>query len=495
MSRRSRCPGPRVSFALSLCMLLSIPGPAQLHPATPDPTELKADLDTLTGAGGGFGPVTPQQIEAARAGQIIPVLEDLFAHNQNPETRARLASTLVRLGSTDAAFWNYLVEYARPAIESDAPSPTREGPPDQLVGGHTLAYNQWASAHHVTDMSPEGFAVYNLFTRVQWLAAAHDPRGLPLLRQALHSPNSQIVSAAAAGLADARDRASVPDLIAAARRSPPDQARLIASYLALFGDDPQAQTAAAYYADKPKDPIEELRKNDEMSSVFIEPAVTSRDPRAIPILEKNFNSTAVANLNDPAARVLHELDRAHIASALVRLGDKNPAYWDFVLAQGTAAAEDDAPALVTYDAQGKPEQSETPPPAFAAWAEAHHLSLQEAAAHVMYGDPGNLSFLANTGDRRAIPVLRRALASQNFLVQNYAAEGLAKLQDTDSVPLIIETCQRAPAEVASLIASSALLRFNDPRAQRAAETFIAPDQLKLLRADKHIASGSDPLSH
>lgn len=78
------------------------------------------------------------------------------------------------------------------------------------------------------------------------LARTGDPRGVPLLRKALTSPNLFIASVAAAGLAQANDLSSVPVIIDACKRLPPKMAGLLADSL-LFFDDPQAQSTFASY--------------------------------------------------------------------------------------------------------------------------------------------------------------------------------------------------------------------------------------------------------
>jgi proteasome lid subunit RPN8/RPN11 len=62
------------------------------------------------------------------------------------------------------------------------------------------------------------------------------------------------------------------------------------------------------------------------------------------------------------------------------------------------------------------------------------------------------------------------------------------MKDKDSIPLIIAACQRAPAEVAGLIANS-LVYFDDPQAQSAADRYIPKESAKALREAK--AKGRD----
>jgi HEAT repeat protein len=79
-------------------------------------------------------------------------------------------------------------------------------------------------------------------------------------------------------------------------------------------------------------------------------------------------------------------------------------------------------------------------------------------------------FLAETGDPRAIPLLRRALVSPNFLIQVEGVQGLTDLQDKASIPFIIAACRNAPAELASALAGF-LVEFDDPQTQSAAKEF------------------------
>jgi PBS lyase HEAT-like repeat len=123
-----------------------------------------------------------------------------------------------------------------------------------------------------------------------------------------------------------------------------------------------------------------------------------------------------------------------------------------------------------------------PSPAFVEWAKAHGQSPQSAGRDAMYLLPGRLTLLASTGDQRAIPLLRRGLSSPNHMIEIAAANGLAELQDKESIPLIIEACKRAP-EAAGVIAQS-LVYFDDAEAQAAVDTYVPKDTAKGLREGK-----------
>ena len=169
-----------------------------------------------------------------------------------------------------------------------------------------------------------------------------------------------------------------------------------------------------------------------------------------------------------------------VASALLRLGDKQQIYWDYLADQARRAIESDAPFPFRFDAQGHmiPRQLA---PEFVAWAKARHVSPEHASAAQLYEAPSAVLVLAITADPRGEPLLRSALLSRNYFIENQGARGLAILQDKESIPAIIEACDKAPLGMAALIARS-LAVFDDSRARSALEKFI-PDrnQLELLR--------------
>jgi len=427
----------------------------------PHGKSLEAISSLKTGA---FGPVTEQQVADARAGQLVPMLEARFAATQDADLKMRIACALVKLGDTADAYWNELEKQAAPAAESDAPDPRCLGERERCRASSSPEYAAWAKTHNVSPGSPEEIALLGLPGKLEILASTGDPRGVPLLRRALQSPNYEIESVAAEGLAEAHDKDSIPLIIEACRRAPASMVRLLAEYLKWF-DDPLAKSAADAYLPKVPDPIEALRHGD-LAPAFIERIAAAREVQAVPILEEQFALSQDA------------ITKAHIASALVRLGDTGETYWDYLVGQARIAAENDAPSVIAFDSHGRvsPEAS----PEFVAWARKHALSIDTAKANAMIWLPRRVLFLALTGDPRAVPILRKALWSSNFFIQGYAANGLAYLQDKGSIPLIIHACERAPAEAATTIAK-ALVYFDDSQAQSAVDRYMTQDTAKAYR--------------
>jgi HEAT repeat protein len=236
-----------------------------------------------------------------------------------------------------------------------------------------------------------------------------------------------------------------------------------------YGQQNQPRSLA-YAADKSNvpDAIAKL-KSGNFLLVHIDMIARAGAVEAVPALKEQFTRNP-----DP-------LVKAKIASALVRLGDRDDLYWDFLVKQTTPALESDAPDFLNFAPQAKTGSG--PSPEFVAWANAHGQDPQSAGRDAMYGMPGRLTLLASAGDQRAIPLLRRALSSPNHMIEMTAAEGLAELQDKESIPLIIEACKRAPAGAAQTIAES-LVYFDDSEAQSTVDKYVPEERAKILRDAK-----------
>jgi HEAT repeat protein len=395
---------------------------------------------------GVYGPATQEQIAEAQAGQLLLILEARFVTSQDAEVKARVAHALVNLGDKGMAYWDFLVQQAKLAIESDAPS-TRCYSSTNCTG-HS-AYVAWARVHNAPEDSQAEMALnWLLEERVQLVFG--DPRGISLLREALKSPNINVVWAGADGLTRAHDKDSIPLIVEACKRFHGEEVPLISHTLRQFMRDPDARAAAQAAEEQCLPP-----------PAPIDPAET------VAILKKDFVNTQ------------DEHQKAQIASALIGLGDKENIYWDFLLRQATSALESDASSAVKYDSQGKPIEGPSPEDAWAKQDAIHNMVLLFVET------------VAETRDPRGVRILRRVLSSPNSDFQVTAAAGLARAQDKDSVPLIIDACKNASPDVASAIADNALVYFDDPRAQRAVDQYLSKEAAKFAREQK--ADGIGPL--
>ena len=77
-----------------------------------------------------------------------------------------------------------------------------------------------------------------------------------------------------------------------------------------------------------------------------------------------------------------------IAGALVRLGNTDSIYWDFLAHEARTAVENDAPSIFLFDSEGRSVRSQGQlPPEFISWAEAHNLDPVAAAQKQVYELP------------------------------------------------------------------------------------------------------------
>jgi HEAT repeat protein len=235
----------------------------------------------------------------------------------------------------------------------------------------------------------------------------------------------------------------------------------------------------AYGADKANvpDAIAQVKSGD-FAEIHVDMIARAGATEAIPSLKQQFVHT-----DDP-------LLKAKIAAAIVRLGNKDDTYWDFLVKLATPALESDAPDFMGYDSQGKAVSG--PSPEFVAWADAHNLPHGGLLEQSRYLLPGTVGFLGWSRDPRAIPLLRQALLSRNHMIEIMAAMGLAEIGDKDSIPLIVDACRKAPADAAAIIAES-LVYFDDTSAQSAVDQFIPKDIAKIYR-DAKAHGNTKPMS-
>lgn len=244
------------SIRLAFCVLACYPVLAgfafgQAVPGQPayanDPTNLADAIAKVRS--GEFAGIHVEMIARSGAVDAIPILKDQFARSQDALIKAKIANALVRLGEEDKTYWEMLVSVATPAVESDAPFFMIIDPHGKMLPGPSPEFVAWAQAHNVPVMEAGEQSVYVLPGELMLLGSSGDSRAVPLLQKALSSPNYFIQVAASLGLADLKDKASIPLITEACKRAPAEAAAEIAKSLIYF-DDPQAQNAVDQYMPK-----------------------------------------------------------------------------------------------------------------------------------------------------------------------------------------------------------------------------------------------------
>ena len=200
-------------------------------------------------------------------------------------------------------------------------------------------------------------------------------------------------------------------------------------------------------------------QSDELSALL-----ATRDPRAVPLLEKQFAAT-----NDPRAK-------QKTALMLVVLGVPDRTYYDFLAEPATRAIANARPFPLGFDDQGQ-IVPKVLTDEFRQWCATRGLNPETEASEAIYGSTIDVATLAHAGDPRSKELFLRGLDSPNPMIAQASATGLARLGAQDAIPRLLAKIEKSPAAVAQLLAV-ALATFDDPRAA-AAEKYLGSRELFL----------------
>jgi HEAT repeat protein len=189
--------------------------------------------------------------------------------------------------------------------------------------------------------------------------------------------------------------------------------------------------------------------------------------------------SAFHNTKDPAtlsklrdlfqAITVRPLRRNFAAFMFGTLGQKDDLYFDALAKYAQESVTSDAPLWYLYDPEGNAIRSE-PTLAFTNWCERHQLKL-EVCLITVAEEGVDVAVLAGIKDRRAIPIFRQGLTSEDLGVVSASTLGLALLNEWDSIPLIATAIRRFRPIQQRLIASR-LAQYNDPGAWLLLDEFI-----------------------
>lgn len=241
--------------ASSMCVAQGTPAPLQQPSYAKDPASLPIAIAKVEK--GDFGLVDVEIIAERHAVQAIPALEHQFDIGTDPETKAKIANALVRLGKKDGQYWEYLAKEANKVLADAPPTPMQYDangkaipePPQELVA--------WAKSHNKEIAEAISDAIFSAPGAFLELGSSDDQRAIPILRKALTAKDVFVAATAARGLAELQDKESVPAIIRACQNAPKPIASAIAQQLVYF-DDPAAQRAVDEYV--PEYMAKELRE-------------------------------------------------------------------------------------------------------------------------------------------------------------------------------------------------------------------------------------------
>jgi hypothetical protein len=190
------------------------------------------------------------------------------------------------------------------------------------------------------------------------------------------------------------------------------------------------------------------------------------DASVIPFLELAFERET----DNPA--------REFLAAALVELGDREPTYYAYIANRAERSVSSDMPFPVQLGSDIPPNVGLFPlRSTFLAWVNEHGTDLNDTLFQAVFEEPGAVEALGEAADVRSRPIFLHGLKSSNVLIAFSAALGLARLQDSTSVPFIIATAKRHQDLAERRMFGKALLYFRSERAQHAADKLIADPTL------------------
>ncbi len=178
--------------------------------------------------------------------RVIPALREAFDRQPKPLTRAFVAAALVRLGDTDSRYFDYAAESALDAVNNGVPY--RTGPATEAVDDSALERHEeiraWSQAHNASIARAIDFAIIENPGAVEALALTEDRRSVPILLQALQSPNLLVAREAAFGLARMHETTAAGSIMAVCQHLDSEDRPWTAKSLLYFRSE-KAQHAAS----------------------------------------------------------------------------------------------------------------------------------------------------------------------------------------------------------------------------------------------------------
>jgi HEAT repeat protein len=134
--------------------------------------------------------------------KAIPALQEAFSNAPDALTKLNTASALVELGQKDDVYWSVLSKRAQEIVDSTAPDPVLyDANGKGIRGAISPEFLEWVKANNLSQNDALYDHLGTLPADLSLMAITGDPRGLPILRKGLLSPNYAIRHSAARGLA------------------------------------------------------------------------------------------------------------------------------------------------------------------------------------------------------------------------------------------------------------------------------------------------------
>jgi hypothetical protein len=171
--------------------------------------------------------------------------------------------------------------------------------------------------------------------------------------------------------------------------------------------------------------------------------------------------------------------RQDLAITLIRLGDKDDKYYRYLEAFAKEAVDSDAPDVFVYGADGVPLKPVQWSPEFYAWSARHNMTIDAAVKQALQTFPSDIGLFAEAAmDPRGTELLRRGLQSHNLLVVSTCALILAGINDTASIPLVLQRINTEEHYPTAELFVDSIAKFNGGEVERRILGSLASPKLK-----------------
>jgi HEAT repeat protein len=217
----------------------------------------------------------------------------------------------------------------------------------------------------------------------------------------------------------------------------------------------------------------------ELDKLLAELNVVTVDSSTLYKLQQYGGHRVMAALR--AAFDTHEQKRTRqdLAIVLMRLGDKDDKYFRYLEAFAKEAVDSDAPDMFVYGADGVPLKPAQWSPEFYAWSARHGMPIDSAVKQAYQTFPSDLGlFSVAATDPRGTELLRRGLQSHNPLVVFTCASILASINDTASIPVVLQLINTEKNKPTAELLVASIATFNGDEIERRILGSLASPKLK-----------------
>ncbi|MGH7885566.1 MAG: HEAT repeat domain-containing protein [Thermodesulfobacteriota bacterium] len=175
----------------------------------------------------------------------LPNLMKAFEVEQNEMKKSLYASLIIRIGSNDSKYWNYIYSKSLEVLENKIPEPfiqTEDGL--KKTDKYSPEFIKWCEDVGANPKIAAGKYYYTNPSIIKFLGLTNDTRAFELLKRGINSENNLIVRGAVDGLGILGDKRGIELIVEVCERSENKKSIPFIIEALVFIDDPKAQEIA-----------------------------------------------------------------------------------------------------------------------------------------------------------------------------------------------------------------------------------------------------------